>query len=106
MQGLKDETIIVTGGGGGIGSATCRRLARGGAKVAVFDRNFHARNGSRRSGPHHGGITANPVRAQARKVGDCLDEVRLALPVSSDNEIRAGFEGNLGDLVVTKIAEG
>ena len=74
--------------------------------VAVFDRNFHARNGSRRSGPHHGGITANPVRAQARKVGDCLDEVRLALPVSSDNEIRAGFEGNLGNLVVTKFTEG
>ena len=42
MQGLKDETIIVTGGGGGIGSATCRRLAREGAKVAVFDRNLVA----------------------------------------------------------------
>ena len=42
MQGLKDETIIVTGGGGGIGSATCRRLAREGAKVAVFDRNLEA----------------------------------------------------------------
>lgn len=42
MQGLKDETIIVTGGGGGIGSATCRRLAREGAKVAVFDRNLDA----------------------------------------------------------------
>lgn len=42
MQGLKEETTIVTGGGGGIGSATCRRLAREGAKVAVFDRNLGA----------------------------------------------------------------
>ena len=42
MQKLKDKTIIVTGGGGGIGGATCRRLAREGAKVAVFDMNSEA----------------------------------------------------------------
>ena len=42
MQNLKDQAIIVTGGGGGIGGATCRRLAREGARVAVFDRNFEA----------------------------------------------------------------
>ena len=39
MQGLKNQTVIVTGGGGGIGSATCRRFAAEGAKVAVFDMN-------------------------------------------------------------------
>lgn len=42
MQKLKDKTIIVTGGGGGIGGATCRRFAREGAKVAVFDMNSEA----------------------------------------------------------------
>ena len=42
MQKLKDKTVIVTGGGGGIGGATCRRLAREGAKVAVFDMNLEA----------------------------------------------------------------
>lgn len=42
MQKLTDKTIIVTGGGGGIGGATCRRLAREGAKVAVFDMNPEA----------------------------------------------------------------
>lgn len=42
MQGLTDKTVIVTGGAGGIGSATCRRLARAGAKVAVFDLNLEA----------------------------------------------------------------
>ena len=42
MQKLKDKTVIVTGGGGGIGSATCRRLALEGAKVAVFDMNLEA----------------------------------------------------------------
>src|SRR5450830_1040431 len=42
MQGLTDKTVIVTGGAGGIGSATCRRFARAGAKVAVFDLNLEA----------------------------------------------------------------
>ncbi|GGG47708.1 acetoacetyl-CoA reductase [Caldovatus sediminis] len=39
MRGLKDKVVIVTGGGGGIGGATCRRFAEEGAKVAVFDIN-------------------------------------------------------------------
>jgi 2-hydroxycyclohexanecarboxyl-CoA dehydrogenase len=37
MRGLTDKVVIVTGGGGGIGGATCRRFAEAGAKVAVFD---------------------------------------------------------------------
>jgi NAD(P)-dependent dehydrogenase (short-subunit alcohol dehydrogenase family) len=34
--------VVVTGGGGGIGGATCRRFAEEGAKVAVFDMNLDA----------------------------------------------------------------
>ena len=37
MRGLQSKTVIVTGGGGGIGGATCRRFAAEGANVAVFD---------------------------------------------------------------------
>src|SRR3990167_8000772 len=42
MQRFDGKTAIVTGGGGGIGVATCRRLAAEGAKVAVFDMNLEA----------------------------------------------------------------
>ncbi|SPA30204.1 2-hydroxycyclohexanecarboxyl-CoA dehydrogenase [Cupriavidus taiwanensis] len=39
MQGLEGKTVIVTGGGGGIGGATCLRFARAGAAVGVLDLN-------------------------------------------------------------------
>ena len=41
-QRFKNQTTIVTGGGGGIGGATCRRFAGEGASVAVFDLNLDA----------------------------------------------------------------
>ena len=42
MSNLSGKTVIVTGGGGGIGGATSRRFAADGAKVAVFDMNLEA----------------------------------------------------------------
>jgi 2-hydroxycyclohexanecarboxyl-CoA dehydrogenase len=42
MRGLSEKIVIVTGGGGGIGTATCQRFAEEGAKVAVFDINREA----------------------------------------------------------------
>jgi 2-hydroxycyclohexanecarboxyl-CoA dehydrogenase len=37
VRGLSGKAAFVTGGGGGIGTATCSRFAEEGAKVAVFD---------------------------------------------------------------------
>jgi 2-hydroxycyclohexanecarboxyl-CoA dehydrogenase len=42
MANMTNRTIIVTGGGGGIGGATCARFAKEGGKVAVFDMNMEA----------------------------------------------------------------
>ena len=42
MARFEGKTIVVTGGGGGIGGATCRKFALEGGKVAVFDLNLAA----------------------------------------------------------------
>ena len=42
MARFAGKTVVVTGGGGGIGGATCRRFGADGAKVAVHDRNLEA----------------------------------------------------------------
>lgn len=42
MRGLKGKVVVITGGGGGIGSATCKRFGEEGALVAVLDLNAEA----------------------------------------------------------------
>ncbi len=46
MRGLEGKAAIVTGGGGGIGSAICKRLAEGGARIGVFDLDRRAAEGT------------------------------------------------------------
>jgi 2-hydroxycyclohexanecarboxyl-CoA dehydrogenase len=42
MRGIEGKTVIVTGGGGGIGAPTCMRFAEEGARVVVMDVNATA----------------------------------------------------------------
>lgn len=59
MRGLDGKVAVVTGGGGGIGSATCRRFAEAGALTAVFDIDLDAAETVADD------ITANGGRAEA-----------------------------------------
>jgi len=42
MRGIEGKTVIVTGGGGGIGAPACMRFAQEGARVVVMDVNATA----------------------------------------------------------------
>ncbi len=42
MKRFDNQTVVITGGGGGIGGATCKRFGADGARVAVFDLNQDA----------------------------------------------------------------
>ncbi|PWV61250.1 2-hydroxycyclohexanecarboxyl-CoA dehydrogenase [Plasticicumulans acidivorans] len=86
MQKFEGKTVVVTGGGGGIGGATCRRFAQEGARVAVLDRSLEA---------------AEQVAAQIRNSGgqaaafacDITDRVAV-------NAAVAAVEAQLGEIDV------
>jgi 2-hydroxycyclohexanecarboxyl-CoA dehydrogenase len=49
MKGLSGRSVLVTGGGGAIGSALCTRFAEEGARVLVADRNADTAGATARS---------------------------------------------------------
>ena len=46
MKGLAGKTVLVTGGGGAIGSAICKRFSEAGSNVLVADRDRRAAEGT------------------------------------------------------------
>lgn len=77
MRGLKDKIVIVTGGGGGIGNAACRRFAEEGAKVAVFDVDTAAASKVAAAITQSGG-KAVAFTCDITKRSDCQNAVRDA----------------------------
>ena len=69
--------MVVTGGGGGIGGATCRRFGEEGAKVAVFDVDAAAGAAVARAIVQNGG-NASAFVSNVAKHTDCRKVVRDA----------------------------
>jgi 2-hydroxycyclohexanecarboxyl-CoA dehydrogenase len=83
MRGLEGKTVVVTGGGGGIGGATCRRAGADGARVAVCDVDADAAQGVADA------ITAQGGTARAFAC-DITDRASVDRSVAA---IRNGFGG-------------
>ena len=71
MRGLDGKSVIVTGGGGAIGSAICRRFAGYGARVGVFDKTLEAAN---RVAAEIGGFASGVDIADYAAVGKAITE--------------------------------
>jgi meso-butanediol dehydrogenase/(S,S)-butanediol dehydrogenase/diacetyl reductase len=87
MRGLKDKRVLITGGAGGIGTATARRFLEEGSRVVVLDRDDAACLCIRRDLPGlHGIISADVSDAQAvQLVFDELDALMGGLDVLINN---------------------
>lgn len=72
---LKDRVCIVTGGGSGIGEATCRLFAREGARLVVADRNAE---------------TAEATAVEAREAG--CEALALGVDVADPEDVKAMIE--------------
>ena len=72
MSGVQDRVALVTGGAQGIGAEAARRLAAGGAKVAVLDLNEDAAN------------------AVAKEIGDSA--IAVAADVSQRDQVQSAVD--------------
>jgi NAD(P)-dependent dehydrogenase (short-subunit alcohol dehydrogenase family) len=81
MKGIEGRIAVVTGGGGGIGSAICLRLAAEGARVAVVDAKADRAEASAAAVQAEGGraVAISADVADAGAVERAFDEAEAAL---------------------------
>jgi NAD(P)-dependent dehydrogenase (short-subunit alcohol dehydrogenase family) len=76
MPSLEKKCALITGGGGGLGSAICRELARGGASIVVADLNE---------------ANAKAVAASIQSAGGTA--AALKVDITKEKEVSAAVEG-------------
>src|SRR6202020_1051603 len=97
MELLKGQRAVVTGGGSGIGRATCRRMTQEGARVAVFDLNNES---AEAVADEIGGIAFGVDVGDPDALRDAVDEAAAALGVLSAiyNNAGTGAFGKLHEM--------
>jgi NAD(P)-dependent dehydrogenase (short-subunit alcohol dehydrogenase family) len=87
MRGLKDKRILITGGAGGIGSATAKRFLEEGARVYVLDRDETACQRLKKELPAlHGYIIADVADPESiKRAFDELEGLANGLDVLINN---------------------
>jgi NAD(P)-dependent dehydrogenase (short-subunit alcohol dehydrogenase family) len=92
MRPLTDKVAIVTGAAGGIGFATCKRLAEGGARIAMIDRGQKP-----------------PELAAELRAGGAPDARQFQCDVGSEQQVAAAVDAVTGqfgrlDIIVSNAA--
>ncbi|MEB3046107.1 SDR family NAD(P)-dependent oxidoreductase [Rhizobium mulingense] len=80
MKRFLGRVAVVTGGGGGIGSAICKRLADEGALVVVTDANAEAA-GDVAAGIEAAGGSAVAIGADISRKSECVDLIEKAFAI-------------------------
>lgn len=92
MKGLSGKTVIITGGGGGIGRALCLRFAAEGSRVAVLDRDMAAAQSTAEQVTEAGGKAV----AYAADITDYATIVETVDKIERDLGVPAVLVNNAG----------
>ncbi|MFB2604023.1 glucose 1-dehydrogenase [Rhizobium phaseoli] len=104
MKRFLGKVAVVTGGGGGIGSAICKRLADEGALVVVTDANAEAADDVA-AGIEAAGGSAIAIAADISRKPDCVDLIEKAFPIKGRLDVLVNNSGVYEFAAIEEVTE-